>query len=112
MSIFPQNSNLQEILLMPIRQADVLSVEEICTELGYNTRQKPKRQHDLTLATKEWRVSYLSSDGIPGKELTDWGSEKGNADIRVMSQRFLECHGVRHWPPGNGGLEFRRDEEK
>lgn len=97
---------------MAIPQSQVLSVEDICHQLGYNTKTKPKRQYDLTLATKEWRVSYISIDGIPGKELTEWGTEKGNADIKVMSQKFLKCYGVRHWPPGNGGLEIGKDDEK
>lgn len=97
---------------MPIQQSQVLTVDQICTELGYNSEQKPERQYDLTLSTKEWRESYTSSDGIPGRELTEWSSDKGNADIKVMSQNFLTCYGLRHWPPGNGGLEFKKDEEK
>jgi hypothetical protein len=97
---------------MPIPQSQVLSVEDICTRLGYNTKLKPKRQYDLTLFTKAWRQSYVNSDGIPGSDIIDWNTDKGNADIKEMSEGFYQYWGARLWPSGNGGLERGRDEEQ
>ncbi len=87
-------------------------MEDICTRLGYNTKVKLKHQYDLTLSTKAWRESYFDSDGIPGYDIIDWNTDKGNADIKEMSEEFYLYYGARLWPSGNGGLERERDEER
>ena len=88
------------------RQVNIPTIAVLCKQLGYsgsgeNDKTSGQTESRLRDTTQGWRKDYVTSDGRKGTALRDWKSEKGRADIEMMTSDYLKSgHGERFWPSG------------
>ncbi len=82
-----------------IQQNQIPRVKDLCQALGFgNTYDRTEQV--LKDSTQSWRKHYKTSEGIPGKDLTEWRTAKMQEDLWRMSKDYLDGggYGMIHWP--------------
>lgn len=99
-----------------IQQNQIPRVKDLCQALGFGNTYD-RTEQDLKDSTQIWRKQYKTTEGVPGKSLTEWRTIKTQEDLWFMSKDYLDIggYGRYHWPSKGKAspksvLEYPRDE--
>lgn len=102
----------------PVAQNQIPKVRELQEQLGFDGTDG-RSSADLKDATHHFRREYLTSDGMPGRELKDWKTSRTQTELLRMARTFLEDerYGMKFWSASANssskrGLEYPKDSDK